>query len=369
MIKKYVTFFTLFVAVFFCITSAHAQMTEVEKGNWLLGMIFKLENMRDNSIADLQRYKSEIQKCDSTMRKSENIIRLARQKSNAEAERIAGSALAKARQAKLKNEELKNSAALRKKRAEFALVNVHNLLAKQSDVKAEIRSVVTDRTGRATIFSKRLNESINLDDNRAAFLDPGDEIWTYGNSSVEMQFLDGRGTLKLGEYSSFRMEEDKPGTQIVNMIKGKIYIGLDKLDDYQKMMEEKIRRYKSDAALVKDEVVGKLVEEHEKLQERMEKARKGGYRSTSPLWPLLPGPLIRTPSIVIAIRGTKFLVFEDEKTGTDLTVLEGTVEVKAIKGEKTFLVDAGNRIHVTKDGDISNPEKIDLKKIKRWWEK
>jgi hypothetical protein len=43
--------------------------------------------------------------------------------------------------------------------------------------------------------------------------------------------------------------------------------------------------------------------------------------------------------------------------------------VKAIKGEKTFLVDAGNRIHVTKDGDISNPEKIDLKKIKRWWEK
>ncbi|MBW1746555.1 MAG: hypothetical protein JRJ25_09760 [Deltaproteobacteria bacterium] len=204
MIRKYVTSFTLFVAVFFCIGSAHAQMTEVEKENWLLGVIFKLERMRDVAIADIQRYEGEIQKCNSIIGKSEHIIRLAQQKGNVKAEMIAGSALAKATQAKLKNEELKNSAALRKKRAEFALVNVHNLPAKQSDVKTKIRSVVTGSTGRATIFSKRLNESINLDDNKAAFLEPGDEIWTYGNSSVEMQFLDGRGTLKLGEYSRFR---------------------------------------------------------------------------------------------------------------------------------------------------------------------
>ncbi|MBW2599218.1 MAG: hypothetical protein JRC60_03795 [Deltaproteobacteria bacterium] len=357
MTKKYVTFFTLFVAVFFCITSAQAQMTKVEKGNWLLGVIFKLERMRDNAIADLQRHKSEIQKCDSTIRKSENIIRLARQKGDVKAEMIAGSALAKATQAKLKNEELKNSAALRKKRVEVALANVRNLLAKQLAVKAEIRSVVTGRTGRATIFSKRLNESINLDDNRAAFLEPGDEIWTYGNSSVEMQFLDGRGTLKLGEYSRFRMEEDSQGTQIVNMIKGKIYIGVDKLDEYQKMMEDKISRYKSDAALVKDEVVGKLVEEHEKLQERMKKARKGGYSPQDPLslWPLLPTPLVRTSGFSGAVRGTKFLVFEDEKAGSELIVLEGVVDVKAIKGDKTFPVDAGYSVRAIKDGVISKP--------------
>ena len=87
-----------------------------------------------------------------------------------------------------------------------------------------------------------------------------------------MQFLDGRGTLKLGEYSKFKIEEDGQGTQIINMLKGKIYIGLDKIDDYQKMMEEKISRYKSDTTLVKDEVVDRLVEEYEKLQERLEKA-------------------------------------------------------------------------------------------------
>lgn len=345
-----------------------AQDSDVQKNNWLLGVVFKLERMRDDAITDIQRYEGEIQRCNATIGKSENIVRLARQKGNAEAEIIAGSALAKARQAKLKNEELKNSAALRKRRAEVARANVHNLMAKQLAGKAEIRSVVTGRTGRAVIFSKRLNESINLDDNRMGFLEPGDEIWTYGNSSVEMQFLDGRGTLKLGEYSKFKIEEDGQGTQIINMLKGKIYIGIDKIDDYQKMMEEKISRYKSDTALVKDEVVDRLVEEHEKLQERLKKAQRG-YQSSSLLWPLLPGAEIRTPTAVIAIRGTKILVFEDEKAGTEVIVLEGIVDVKPIKGEESIPVDAGYRIRATKDGVISRPEKIDQAKIERWWEK
>ena len=356
------------VMLLVCTGNSRAQMTDLERGNWLLGVVFKLQGMRDDALADIQRYETGIRKANDIISRSEKIVSLARQKGNAEAERIAGNALTKARDARQKNEELRRQAELRKKRADIAFANVHNLLAKQSSMKTGIRSVVTGRTGRVTIFSKRLNKSIHLDDNQAAFLEPGDEIWTFGNSSVEMQFLDGRGTLKLGEYSKFKLEEDKQGTQIINMLKGKIHIGVDKLDDYREMMEENIRRYKSDATLVKDEVVGRLVEEHEKLQERLEKARRG-YRSTSPLWPLLPGTLIRTPTMVLGIRNTEFLVFEQEGVGTEIIVLEGTVEVKAIKGEKTFLVDAGNRIHVTKDGVISKPEKVDLKKIKRWWER
>ena len=369
MTSKQVAFFTLFIALFFCISSAHAQMTEVERGNWLLGVIFKLEKMRDDASADLQRYTNEIRKCDRTIGRSEKIIRLARQKGNVRAETIAGSALARGRRARLKNEELKNSAALRKKRAEVALANVRNLLAKQLSMNTEIRSVVTGRTGRATIFSKRLNESINLDDDRAAFLEPGDEIWTYGNSSVEMQFLDGRGTLQLGEYSRFRMEEDKPGTQIINMIKGKIYIGVDKLDEYRNMVEEKLKAYQEDVSTIKDEVVRKMVNEYEQKKDRWKKLKSGRYSTYGFLGPLGSAPLIRTPTCVLAERGTKFLVFEDETTGTEVTVLEGAVEVKPTKGDNTFLVDAGNRIHVTRDGVISRPEKIDLKKIKRWWGK
>jgi len=115
---------TLVVMLLVCTCSAYAQMTELEGKNWHLGVTLKLERMRDATISDIRRYEGEIRKCNATIGKCENIIRLARQKGNAEAERIAGSALAKARQAKLKNEKLKNSAAIRKKRAEAALLYV-----------------------------------------------------------------------------------------------------------------------------------------------------------------------------------------------------------------------------------------------------
>ena len=364
--KKAITMLLVLAGLLFiCTGISRAQGVD------LLGVIFKLQAMRDDAAADIQRYTSEIYKCSATIGKCENIIRLARQKGNAEAERIAGTALTKAGQAKLKNEELKNSAELRKRKAEIALANVRNLLAKQSDEKAEIRSVVTGLTGRAVIFSKRLNESIPVKDTSAAFLEPGDEIWTYGNSSAEMQFLDGRGTLTLGEYSRFRMEEDKQGKQTINILKGKIYVGLDKLDDYRKMMEEKIKTYKEDAATVKDEVIQKIVDKYEEKKDRYEKLKSGRYHSMEPMGGLLwsDRPLIRTPCAVAAERGTKFLVFEDEKAGTELIVLEGGVDVNAIKGNESASVDAGYRIRVTKDGVISKPVKIDLEKIKRWWER
>jgi ferric-dicitrate binding protein FerR (iron transport regulator) len=69
------------------------------------------------------------------------------------------------------------------------------------------------------------------------------------------------------------------------------------------------------------------------------------------------------------VRGTEFLVFEDDKTGTEVIVLEGSVEMKGIKGEKTIIINASYKVIVTKDGILSNPEKIDLTKMDKWWER
>jgi ferric-dicitrate binding protein FerR (iron transport regulator) len=69
------------------------------------------------------------------------------------------------------------------------------------------------------------------------------------------------------------------------------------------------------------------------------------------------------------VRGTEFLVFEDDKTGTEIIVLEGSVEMKGTKGEKTTIVNAGYKGTATKDGILSDPEKIDLSNLERWWEK
>ncbi len=98
-----------------------AQDSDIQKSNWLLGVILKLGNMRDKAIADIQKYEGEIQKCDTTISKSENIVRLAQQKGNVQAEIIAREASLKAQEAKLKNKEKKNSAELNKKRVDAAL--------------------------------------------------------------------------------------------------------------------------------------------------------------------------------------------------------------------------------------------------------
>ena len=109
----------LFLLIFHGIS--FAQDPDVQKNNWLLGVIFKLERMREAAIEDIQKYEGEIQKCDNTISKSENIVRLAQQQGNVKAEEIAREASIKAQEARIKNREKKNSAELNRKRVEIAL--------------------------------------------------------------------------------------------------------------------------------------------------------------------------------------------------------------------------------------------------------
>ncbi|MCJ7615781.1 MAG: hypothetical protein MUO43_04505, partial [Desulfobacterales bacterium] len=228
-----------------------AQDAEVQKSNWLIGVIFKLENMRDKAIADIQKYEGDIQKCENTISKSDNIVRLAQQKGNVQAEIIAREASLKAQKAKMMNRDKKNSAELNKKRAENALATVKNELSNALSQPKKIKSVITNYSGRVSI-QKENGEIIDFGKNQTSLLEKGDAIQTYGNSSAELQFLEGRGSLKIGEYSRVKMEADDAGTQVMNMIQGKVNISVEKVENYQKMMEEKIKAYKEDLKTVKD---------------------------------------------------------------------------------------------------------------------
>ena len=346
----------LFLLIFYGIS--FAQDSDVHKNNWLLGVIFNLENIRDEAIADIQKYEGEIQKCDTTINKSENIVRLAQQKGNVKAEIIAREASLKAQEAKIKNIELKNSAGFNKIRAEGTLATVKNELSNAlSHSQAhpdEIKSVITNYSGRVSI-QKENGEIIDFGKNQTGLLEKGDAIQTYGNSSAELQFLEGRGSLKVGEYSKVKMEADDAGTEVMNMIQGKVNISVEKLENYQKMMEEKIKAYKEDLKTVKDEVKQKIVDEYESTKKAMETfAKKFEVRCTN---------------AIMTVRGTQFLVYEDEKKGTEVVVLEGGVELKSKNETRTVVVNEGYRVAVAKDGKLSDPEKIDISNLERWWEK
>jgi hypothetical protein len=271
-----------------------------------------------------------------------------------QAENIALQALTKAQEAKRTNEKNKSMSELKKKNAELSIAHIRNLMAIEPSVKAEeIKSIVTNYSGDVSIF-KINGETMPLKNNRSGGLETGDEIWTLGNSSVELQLLSGRGAVRIGAYSRVKMEEDSTGTQILNMLKGKMHIAVEKMDEYQKKMEESIRAYREDAQTVKDAELVELVQAYNTfIKGQQSRWKKFG---------------VRTPAAAVGARGTKFLVFEDDMKGTELIVLEGSVEMKGTKGEKTIIVNAGHRATATKDGVLSGPEKIDLTTMHKWWE-
>jgi len=370
--RKSVSIVTTLVVMFLvCTGSTHAQITDIQGETRLLGMIFKLENLEERAATDIQLYESRIKKCGDTIRKCQNIITLAQEKGHTQAEKVAGDALAKAMNARRINTDLKHAAELRKKRAGIAKATVNNLLKTDVSARPEIKSLITDYSGDVYVFSEKQGKTIKVGENSVFCLKPGEVILTKGNSSVEMQFLDGRGAVSIGEHSKLSIEENESGPQTINMIKGKIHIAVNKLDEYRKMFEGKLKSYKEleNPSTVKDVLMQEIAEEYEQKKDRIEKVKSGKYDTYGFLGPLGSAPLIRTPTAVLGIRGTKLLVFEDEKTGTKVVVLEGTVDVKAIKGDESIPVDAGYKIGATKDGAISKPEKIDLMKIEKWWEK
>ncbi|MCX5815185.1 MAG: hypothetical protein NTX75_02940 [Proteobacteria bacterium] len=131
---------SVFLLLIFCGIS-FAQDSDVQKTNWLLGVMFKLERMKDNAAEDINKCDLEIQKSENTIRKSEDIIRQARQKGNAQAEMIARQALRTASEARTKNQERKDLTERNKKKAEEVLASLKtggkNLEAKVEQVELE----------------------------------------------------------------------------------------------------------------------------------------------------------------------------------------------------------------------------------------
>lgn len=118
-----------------------AQDSNMQKNNQLLGVIAKLENMRNKAITDIQKHEGEIRKCDSTIMKSENIIKLAQQKGNTQAEMIARQALTTAQEAKRKNEKLKQEQEWTKARAEEAIKRVNSMIDRLSKGETDQKSI------------------------------------------------------------------------------------------------------------------------------------------------------------------------------------------------------------------------------------
>jgi len=297
----------LVIGLFFT-TIAFTQDAETKKQNWLLGVVFKLEKMRDDAVVKIRNADTQIRNAKNMIRKAEKLIKLSIEEGDSEAEGIARQALATAQNAKAKAQEIKTIAELRKLRAEKSIARVRNLLAKLVSVDVEVKSVVSNYSGKVVYSSRKENEWIPLEKDRAGYLEAGDTIRTGHNGKAEVYFLDGEGVIRLGPNSCFRLEEDKSGEQTIEFLKGNIQF-------------EAERPFK-----------------------------------------------VHTPTVAVAVRGTQFLLSEVEGKGTEVIVFEGSIELSDLKGRKTVIVSAGYKAEVPVNGIPLEPYKVDLTKIEKWWE-
>ena len=321
--------------------------------NFLLSVLFKAQELRDKATMEIRKIDMEIKKNEEAIQKSEKIISLAQQKGNTKAEMVARDALMKATEAKRKNEETKAGWELNKMRADRSYAAIQNMLSRNLGSSKQIKGFMTNYTGNVYII-KANGEKASPDN---GFLDPGDKVWT-GNGSAEIQMLDGRGSATLGPYSEFVMKKDTPQEQVVELLKGKVYMAVDKIDEYAKKMNEKIDQYKEDLQTIKQlnkEDIADLKKEIRKRQFLLE------HRECH----LGPDEKIYCITAVCAVRGTKFTSEIKDNNTYEVIVLEGIVDVTIPEKDKTLSVDTGNKAIIGVDGDVK-VEKID--QIKKWWE-
>jgi hypothetical protein len=101
---------------------------------FLLGALFKAQDLRDRAAADLQKIDREIQENDRVIKKAEEIIVLAGQRINKQAESVARDALLKAREARKKNEETRARLETAGTRSAVAYAAIKNRLARNIEV-------------------------------------------------------------------------------------------------------------------------------------------------------------------------------------------------------------------------------------------
>ncbi len=206
--RKAILFFMLLAAIMFLSAErAPTSGADTDKGNWIQGVLFRFEKMRDDAAA-------RIRTNEETIRRTNDLIRQAQNLHKPDVEAIARRALAMALEAKKKNE-------WQLQKAQAGIPRVRNLLAKTRGQEAKIQAVVSHISGRAFCYKKDTDEWIDLNSDSGVYLEPGDEIRT-ASGQVELRMLEGEGTITVGPFTRFKVRKPSLGSELIDLYEGTI---------------------------------------------------------------------------------------------------------------------------------------------------
>ncbi|HEX5328735.1 FecR family protein [Sulfuricurvum sp.] len=294
-------------------------------------MVFKFLEQRETTLF-------KIRKAEETIAKANTLIDRARQLDNQVAESVALKALQTA-------QENKRSFEAKKQQIDRNIAYVRNRMQERAGSDTKIGGMVTNFSGRVRVISgKPPYEAVAMDGDHPGYFEEGDTIETYGGSRAEVQFLDGRGNMTIGEYSRVTMEQKNPLSETLTVAKGQIHASVDKAEAFGKWMENQAQMAADDPEQLLKHDFGAIRAWAKKKSNKFE---------------------VRTPSAVTSIRGTTFGISVDDNGRTVIELEEGALAVSNPKKGGETLLRGGEKATVGTEGEI-RVEPLTLPS-KTWW--
>lgn len=321
-----------------------------------------------SSVVDLQKnitrlsdeisvYEKKILKNENTVSNSGRILKLARENNNKEAERISSEAIMTSEKT---ISECRNFIVIlnnKKKQYESALASVKKSLASDSALTDKIKAVSLRQTGRVAV-TKQNGDQYELKSGQNQFLENGDIITTGNDGMVDLKFLEGRGSVTVGPDSKIKMLNENDSTAVMEVMKGKIYSGIIKADEYEKKMVEMYQDFSADSLLNSFSQFNSMTPEQRTRFIRnnvLKLFRKEKFE-------------VRTPSAICGIRGTHFSIRVPNANTTELQVIEGKVEVTSVSETMPAMVCGGQSCIINKNGGVPLAVQTDTLNFNKWWE-
>jgi len=305
-------------------------------------------------VKNIQMADLTIEKCDARIASATAILAKARQTGNSAAEQVALQALNKVQTIKINSQQQKHRDEQRLLRVTQDQKNLTRAL-REGSAPADTRGVVSRSSGDVSLLRTNSGVKAKSLTNSAVptlvYLSPGDEVRTGPDSQAEFQMLSGRGAVTMGENSHFRVEKDGTDTEVVRTEEGKFHFAVEKASAFEADLEQNLAALRdnlaqnaSDSAQAYEQWIKGL---RAKLQKKLQ---------------------VRCQTAVLAVRGTEFLVTAGKDGRSELTVIEGSVEVSEPLSQKNVMVSTGQVIAISAEGTLTEVRPIDTAKLQRWWE-
>jgi hypothetical protein len=331
----------LFLTFVFIPSIIFAQDSSKQVNTGVLSAILQLENYIQTADQNLQRYQKSIDRCDKNILSSTEILDAARKAGDAESEKNVADAIRKSQKTKQKYVDL---TAKTKDKQSQSRETIENLKRKAQKAGLSASGAVLHYTGTVTL-TKANGQKVELSELNGTLLENGDIITTGDKSSVELQCLDGRGHMVIGEKSKMTYSAED-SIDVVNMLDGKAKFSVEKAEAFYNHLVKnynELKKYVTSPDSMYELQLNKL---KARIQKKFDSRMRGAG--------------------TCSIRGTEYTI-EFSGDTSRVTVLEGCIELKSLIDGKSVMINSNQMGAVTDDGKLLDVQPIDPKTVKEWW--